>query len=100
MKLHLPIGLRKALIAVLVALSAAPAMADNTHVYTDETAKTIAGDDAYLQGDYNGVTGTSSGEYDSRRETASYYWGAYKEYEYTHNMDLEMTGKITNRIET
>ncbi len=98
MKLHLPIALRRAVLAVMAVLATSPAMAADTHVYTD-TVHTITGDsegNACLDSDYS-----SSGQYYKRVQTKQgglFGWGA--EYEYHHHGNLAMTGTVTNRIET
>ena len=82
----------------MAVLATSPAMAADTHVYTD-TVHTITGDsegNACLDSDYS-----SSGQYYKRVQTKQgglFGWGA--EYEYHHHGNLAMTGTVTNRIET
>jgi len=92
MKLHLPILLRRAVLAVMAALAVSPAVA-HTHVHTN-TTYTLT--DEALNSDYNAVDGTNEGECTSIKQTGGMLW--WKEYEYTHHSHLEMNGKNSNKI--
>ena len=82
MKLHLPIGLRKALMAVFAALAVSPAVAADMVITTDQTHK-------------NGLTMSGDSNKIVSQDTAVEYWEGFLVWgEWKPFMDIKIPGFI------